>query len=105
MERLPEPLGSFRDLIEADLRRAARLIVKVQDELDPQLRVATPTGDWAIAVTLPVTPIAMPTTAASSSAATRCRMFLMMPETVRVSACAAIGVTEPVIALPAAPTR
>jgi len=53
VERLPEPLGSFRDLIEADLRRAARLIVKVQDELDPQLRVATPTGDWAIAVTLP----------------------------------------------------
>jgi hypothetical protein len=39
---------SFREMVEADLRRAARLVIKVQDEIDPQLRVATPTGDWAI---------------------------------------------------------
>lgn len=39
-------------MVEADLRRGARLIIKVQDEIDPQLRI-TPTGDWAIAVTLP----------------------------------------------------
>jgi hypothetical protein len=44
---------TFREMVEADLRRAARLVIKLQDEIDPQLRVATPTGDWAIALTLP----------------------------------------------------
>jgi hypothetical protein len=53
MERLPH-LESFRDFVEADLRRAARLIIKVQDELDPQIRIATPEGDFHVAVTLPV---------------------------------------------------
>lgn len=33
MDRLPEPLTSFRQIVEADLRRAARLIIKVQDEI------------------------------------------------------------------------
>jgi hypothetical protein len=32
---------SFREMVEADLRRAARLVIKVQDEIDPQLRVAS----------------------------------------------------------------
>lgn len=53
MERLPEPLITFRQFVEADLRRAARLIVKVQDEIDPQVRIATPEGDYALAMTLP----------------------------------------------------
>ena len=53
MKPLPHPPRTFCDIVEADLRRAARLIIKVQDELDPQIRVGTPTGDWAIAVTLP----------------------------------------------------
>ncbi|MEQ1717216.1 MAG: hypothetical protein ABL907_14740 [Hyphomicrobium sp.] len=44
---------TFKELIEADLRRAARLIVEVQDEVDPQLRIATPEGDYWLAVTLP----------------------------------------------------
>lgn len=44
---------TFRTLVEADLRRATRLIVKVQDEIDPQFRIATPQGDYWIAVTLP----------------------------------------------------
>jgi hypothetical protein len=45
---------TFRDIVEADLRRAARLLIKVQDEIDPQFRVATPEGDYWLAVTLPV---------------------------------------------------
>lgn len=44
---------SFREVVEADLQRAARLIVKIQDEIDPQFRVATPEGDFWLAVTLP----------------------------------------------------
>ena len=52
MDRMvPEP-RTFKELVEADLRRAARLIIKVQDEVDPQFRIATPEGDYAIAVTL-----------------------------------------------------
>lgn len=53
MDPLPYEPRSLRDLVEADLRRAARLVIKVQDQLDPQVRVATPEGDYAIAVTLP----------------------------------------------------
>ena len=53
MDRLPHDPRNFREMVEADLRRGARLIIKVQDEIDPQFRVATPKGDWAIAVTLP----------------------------------------------------
>jgi hypothetical protein len=49
---VPEP-RTFKELVEADLRRAARLIMRVQDEIDPQFRVATPEGDYWLAVTLP----------------------------------------------------
>jgi len=49
---VPEP-QTFKELVEADLRRAARLIIKVQDEIDPQFRIATPEGDYSVAVTLP----------------------------------------------------
>jgi len=47
---------TFRGIVEADLRRAARAIIKVQDELDFQFRIATPQGDYAIAVTMPNDP-------------------------------------------------
>ncbi len=53
MDRLPHDPRNFRELVEADLRRAARLLVKVQDEIDPQFRMATPEGDYHVAVTLP----------------------------------------------------
>src|SRR5712671_525710 len=53
MDRMvPEP-QTFKELVEADLRRTARLIIKVQDEIDPQFRIATPEGDYWLAVTLP----------------------------------------------------
>ena len=54
MDRLPEPLTTFRQYVEADLRRVARLIIKVQDEIDPQFRFSTPEGDYHLAVTLPM---------------------------------------------------
>ena len=53
MDPLPSFHRSFRDLVEADLRRAARLIIKIQDEIDWHFRMATPEGDYAIAVTMP----------------------------------------------------
>lgn len=52
----PHDPATFRDIVEADLRRAARLIIKVQDCLDPQFRIATPEGDYALAVTFPPEP-------------------------------------------------
>jgi hypothetical protein len=56
MDRMvPEP-RTFKELVEADLRRASRLIIKVQDEVDPQFRIATPEGDYHLAVTLPRDP-------------------------------------------------
>lgn len=53
MDPLPHEPRTFREIVEADLRRAARLIIKTQAELAPQLRIATPEGDYAIALTLP----------------------------------------------------
>lgn len=53
MEPLAHEPRTFKELVEADLRRTARLVVKVQDEIDPELRIATPDGDYWIAVTLP----------------------------------------------------
>ena len=47
---------TFRGMVFADLRRAARLIVRVQDEIDPQFRIATPEGDYWLGVTLPDEP-------------------------------------------------
>jgi hypothetical protein len=56
MDRMvPEP-RTFKELIEADLRRAARLIIRVQDEIDPQFRIATPEGDYHLALTVPREP-------------------------------------------------
>lgn len=53
MDRLPNAPTTFREIVEADLRRAARLIVKHQAELDPQFRIGTPKGDWHIAISFP----------------------------------------------------
>ncbi len=53
MERLPHTPRSFREIVEADLRRAARLIITIQDEIDPQFRIATPEGDYCLAITFP----------------------------------------------------
>ena len=53
MQPLPHEPRTFRDFVESDLRRAARLVIKVQDEIDPQWRIATRSGDWSIATTLP----------------------------------------------------
>ena len=52
MDRLINPV-TFKDLVEADLRRAGRLIIEIQDEIDPQFRIATPGGDYWIAAQLP----------------------------------------------------
>ena len=53
MKPLPGIPKNFRELVEADLRRAARLIIKCQDTIDWQFRVATPKGDYHLAVTMP----------------------------------------------------
>jgi hypothetical protein len=53
MDRLQTDPRTFKELVEADLRRAARLVIAVQDEIDPQFRIATPEGDYWLAVTLP----------------------------------------------------
>ena len=50
---LSAPPKTFRDIVEADLHRAARLIIKVQDEIDWQFRIATPEGDYHLAITMP----------------------------------------------------
>ena len=53
MDRLPEPLTTFRQIIEADLRTAARKIIRHQCELDPHWRFASPDGDYHLVTTLP----------------------------------------------------
>lgn len=53
MAPLPHAPRSFRDLVEADLRRAARLVASTHpDPIDPQFRIASAQGDWWIAITL-----------------------------------------------------
>jgi hypothetical protein len=53
MDPLPHDPKTLGEFVEADLRRAARVIIKVQDEIDPQFRFSTPEGDYHLAVTLP----------------------------------------------------
>lgn len=53
MDPLPHEPRTLREFVEADIRRAARLIIKVQDEIDLQFRFSTPEGDYHLAVTLP----------------------------------------------------
>lgn len=52
ISKMPGPIKKFRDIVESDLRRAARLIIRIQDEIDPQFRMATPDGDFHLVVTL-----------------------------------------------------
>jgi hypothetical protein len=44
---------TLKELVQADLERAQRLIRKVHpDPIDPQFRIASPEGDWWIGITL-----------------------------------------------------
>ncbi|RTL68620.1 MAG: hypothetical protein EKK41_15435 [Hyphomicrobiales bacterium] len=52
MEALPHEPRNFRELVESDLRRAGRLLIKVQDAIDWQFRLATPKGDLHMSVTM-----------------------------------------------------
>jgi len=49
---LPHTPRNFREIVLADLLRAQRLILRVQDKIDPQFRIASPEGDWWIGITL-----------------------------------------------------
>jgi hypothetical protein len=53
MDPLPYNPRSFREAVEADLRRAARILIQVQSKLDPQFRIATPEGDYWLAAPIP----------------------------------------------------
>src|SRR5262245_26621557 len=52
MRYLPHTPRNFREIVLADLLRAQRIIQRIDDEIDPQFRIASPEGDWWIAVTL-----------------------------------------------------
>ena len=56
MDRMVPDPRTFREMVEADLRRAARLVISVQDEIDWHFRMGTPDGDYSIAVTMPNDP-------------------------------------------------
>jgi hypothetical protein len=45
-------MNNLNILVIADLERAKRLMLRVQDEIEPQMRVATPDGDYFLALTL-----------------------------------------------------
>jgi hypothetical protein len=45
-------IADLREIVLADLIRAQRLISRINDELDPQFRIATPQGDYWVAMTL-----------------------------------------------------
>ncbi|MEM7619998.1 MAG: hypothetical protein AAF228_05985 [Pseudomonadota bacterium] len=45
-------MNTFKDIVISDLERGKRLIQQVGDEIDPQIRIATPEGDFWIAMTL-----------------------------------------------------
>lgn len=48
---------TLRGIVLADLYRGQRLVKNVHpDPIDPQFRIASPEGDWAIAITLPDDP-------------------------------------------------
>ena len=56
MTYLPHTPINFREIVHADLLRAQRLILRIQDEIDPQFRIASPEGDWWIGMTLVADP-------------------------------------------------
>ena len=96
MDRLPKDPTTFRDIVEADLRRAARLVITVQDEIDPQFRIACPDGDYWIAVTLPADPRerqAMLRRLSTFIAWKQARAFSMACETYQPDAVYCVGVS------------
>jgi hypothetical protein len=48
--------STLQQLIVADLKRAQRLIIKHQSELDPQWRIASPNGDYYLSTRLQADP-------------------------------------------------
>src|SRR5437879_2463160 len=52
MRYLPYTPRNFKEIVLADFLRAQRLILRIKNEIDPQFRIATPEGDWWIAMTL-----------------------------------------------------
>jgi hypothetical protein len=52
MRYLPYTPRNFRDIVLADFLRAQRLILRVEDQIDPQFRIASAEGDWWIGMTL-----------------------------------------------------
>ena len=52
MRYLTHTPRNFREIVLADFLRAQRLILRVQDEIDPQFRIASPEGDWWIGMML-----------------------------------------------------
>lgn len=46
----------LKDLVLSDLLRAQRLIERINDDLDPQFRIASPEGDWWIGISVPADP-------------------------------------------------
>ena len=53
MEPLRYTPRTLKESVEADVRRAARLVLKAQGEIDWQIRMATPEGDYHRSVTMP----------------------------------------------------
>jgi hypothetical protein len=51
MAYLPHTPRTFREIVLA-LLRAQRLKLRIDDEIDPQFRIASPEGDWWIGMTL-----------------------------------------------------
>jgi hypothetical protein len=47
-----QSLKTLRDFVLNDLARAQRLMLRVQDEIEPQYRISTPDGDYYVAPTL-----------------------------------------------------
>jgi hypothetical protein len=52
MHYLPHTPRTFKEIVLADLLRAQRLKLRIEDEIDPQFRIASPDGDYWIGMTL-----------------------------------------------------
>jgi hypothetical protein len=52
MHYLPHTPRTFKEIVLADLLRAQRLKLRIQDEIDLQFRIASPEGDYWIGMTL-----------------------------------------------------
>jgi hypothetical protein len=52
MAYLPHTPRTFKEIVLADLLRAQRLKLRIDDEIDPKFRIASPEGDYWIGMTL-----------------------------------------------------